>query len=100
MCFSVMFYLKDKLKMNKYEIEIEKVKENCSCSYKKGDKFIFNGFETLEKFCGGAYVVAYPIISVFEFGGQFKLEDNPNSKTRLSCPNNGNIIFKVVKIDN
>ena len=85
--------------MGKYEIEIEKVDGYCVYSYEKGDKFVFNSLKTRDNFCGGAYMVAYPVMSVFEFGGKFEFEENPYCKTKLSCPDNGKVIFKVSKIE-
>ena len=40
--------------MNQFEISVEKVNGHCSYSYKEGDRFVFNGYDTPNAFCGGA----------------------------------------------
>ena len=79
----------------KFEVEVEKVNGYCSDSYKEGDKFIFHGYHTPANFCGGAYTMLFPIIFALNSGAKFNFEENPVCKTKLACPDNGNIIFKV-----
>lgn len=82
--------------MNKaLEIIVEKVNGYCSCKYEVGDKIKVNGYMTPNNFCGGAYTTLFPIIVVFNSGGKFEYEDNPFCKTKMACPDNGNIIFNV-----
>lgn len=81
--------------MKKFEVEVEKVNGYCSCKYKEGDTFIFNGYSTPDSFCGGAYTMLFPIIVALNSGARFDFEENPYSKTKMACPDNGNIVFKV-----
>lgn len=81
--------------MPQFEIEVEKVNGRCSYSYKKGEKFIFNGFDTPDGFCGGAYTMLFPIIVALGSGARFNFEADPICKTKMACPDNGNIVFKV-----
>jgi uncharacterized repeat protein (TIGR04076 family) len=85
--------------MQRFEIEVEKVNGYCTYSYKKGDKFIFHGFDTPSGFCGGAYTMLFPIIVALNSGARFHFEKNPLCKTKMACPDNGNIIFKVTLLD-
>jgi uncharacterized repeat protein (TIGR04076 family) len=86
--------------MKKFNVEVEKVNGYCRYGYTKGDSFIFNGFDTPDGFCGGAYTTLFPIIVALNSGATFNFEDNPHSKTKMACPDNGNIIFKVTVLDN
>jgi len=81
--------------MNKFEIGIERVNGHCPYAYKVGDKFIFNGFDTPNAFCGGAYTTLFPIIVALNSGARFNFEKDPICKTKMACPDNGNIIFTV-----
>lgn len=83
-----------------FEVEVEKICGYCSCKYKEGDKFIFNGLSTPnESFCGGAFMVLFPMINALHSGARFNFEENPYSKTKLACPDNGNVIFKITLLD-
>lgn len=77
------------------EIIIEKVNGYCSNGYKVGDKIDIDGYLTPNKFCGGAYTMLFPIIVVFNSDGKFNYEKDPYSKTGMTCPDNGNIVFSV-----
>ena len=81
--------------MNRFEIGVEKVNGKCSYSYQAGDRFIFNGFDTPNAFCGGAYTTLFPIIVALNSGARFGFEKDPLCKTRMACPDNGNVIFSV-----
>ena len=81
--------------MKKFEIGIEKVNGHCAYSYKVGDRFLFNGFDTPPAFCGGAYTTLFPIIVALHSGARFNFEKDPLCKTKMACPDNGNIIFSV-----
>jgi len=72
--------------MKKFEIEIEKVNGDCSYSYEQGDKFVFNGFDTPNAFCGGAYTTLFPIIVALSSGARFDFEQDPLCKTKMACP--------------
>ena len=83
-----------------FEIEVEKVNGYCSCSYKEGDKFVVDGMNTPDQpFCGGAYMILFPMIVALHSGGRFNFEENPCSKTKLACPDNGIVVFKVTKLE-
>ena len=84
--------------MKQFEVEVEKVNGYCTYKYKEGDRFIFKGYSTPADFCGGAYTMLFPIIVALNSGAKFDFEENPNSKTKMACPDNGNIIFKIKTI--
>lgn len=82
--------------MNQFEVSIGKVNGHCSYSYKVGDKLIFNGFNTPNAFCGGAYSTLFPIIVALNSGARFSFEKDPMCKTKMAClDNGGNVIFSV-----
>ncbi len=85
--------------MKNFEIEIEKVNGYCTYGYKVGDKVKLNGYSTPDGFCGGAYTLLFPIIFALDTGARFNFEKNPLCKTKLACPDNGNIIFKVTLVE-
>lgn len=83
----------------KFEVEVEKVTGYCTCNYKVGDKFIFEGMNTpAQPFCGGAYMILFPMVVALHSGARFDFEENPYSKTKLACPDDGNVTFKVTKL--
>lgn len=87
--------------MKKFKITVEKVTGFCSCNYKEGDVFYVQGMNTPEKeFCGGAFLILYPIQVALHSGGRFSFENNPLCKTQLACPDNGNVIFSIELIPN
>jgi uncharacterized repeat protein (TIGR04076 family) len=81
--------------MKKFEVEVEEVTGYCSHSYKTGDKFVFHGWDTPDRFCGGAYTTLFPILVALGSGARFEFEDDPLCKTKMACPDNGNVVFKV-----
>ena len=79
-----------------FEIEVEKVNGYCSCGYKVGDIMTCEGLNTPNKpFCGGAYAILFPMQTALFSGATFDFEDNKYSKTKLACPDNGSVIFKL-----
>jgi len=80
-------------------VTIEKVNGHCTYGYKEGDTVIFHGYNTPADFCGGAYTTLFPIIVALNSGAQFHFETNPRSKTKMACPDNGNIIFTVTALN-
>ena len=83
----------------KFEIEVEKVTGHCSCEYKKGDIIICEGLNTPNTpFCGGAYAIIFPMQTALHSGSTFNFEENPFSKTKLTCPDNGYVTFKLTLI--
>jgi uncharacterized repeat protein (TIGR04076 family) len=83
----------------RFEIEVEKVSGYCSCGYKVGDIFSCEGLNTPDKpFCGGAYAVIFPMQTALFSGATFNFETNPCCKTKLACPDNGYVVFKITLI--
>lgn len=82
----------------KMAIEVGEVCGRCFYNYKQGDKFEVTGLKTPEGFCGAAYSVLFPVLFALNFGGSFSFEENPVCKTGITCPDGGNIKFKVRKI--
>ena len=81
------------------EIEVEEVKGHCVYGYKKGDTFTVKGLRTPNGFCGAAYSVLFPVLFALNFGAQFVFEENPCCKTGITCPDGGNIRFKVRRVE-
>ena len=86
--------------MKIFEIEVESVNGYCTAGYKAGDKFYAKGLNTPEKgFCGGAYMALFPMQNALHSGAQFNFEENPKSKTKLACPDNGYVVFTIRLIE-
>jgi len=84
----------------KFRIEVEKVNGYCACGYKVGDVITCVGLKTPDRpFCGGAYSVLFPVQNALHSGAVFKFERNPHSISKLSCPDNGNVIFKITLVE-
>ncbi|MBP7460783.1 MAG: TIGR04076 family protein [Candidatus Delongbacteria bacterium] len=86
--------------MKSFEIEVERVTGYCSCGYKVGDKFHAAGLNTPDTaFCGGAYMVIFPMQTALHCGARLSFESNPKSKTNLACPDHGYVTFKITMLD-
>jgi uncharacterized repeat protein (TIGR04076 family) len=57
------------------------------------------GLKAIPGFCGAAFHTAFPALFALNFGAQFFFMDNPNSIDTVTCPDNGNIVFKVTRIE-
>jgi uncharacterized repeat protein (TIGR04076 family) len=80
----------------KFEIEVERVTGYCDAGYKVGDIFTCDGLNTPNQpFCGGAYAILFPMQTALHSGAVFNFEENLYSKTRLTCPDNGYVTFKI-----
>lgn len=82
--------------MKQFMIEVEKVNGHCDCGYQVGDRFACRGLNTPDiPFCGGAYMGIFPMQTALHCGARFTFEENPCSKTKLACADNGNVIFRI-----
>lgn len=77
------------------EIEVVKAKGKCAYGYKVGDKWQVKGLKCLEGFCGAAWHTAFPALFALNFGAKFHFMDDPDSIDTVTCPDGGNIVFKV-----
>lgn len=84
----------------KMEIEVIKVKGKCSYGYKEGDKFKVEGLKCIPGFCGAAWHTAFPALFALNFGAKFFFMGNPDSLNTVTCPDGGNIVFKVSRLEN
>ncbi len=78
-------------------IEVVKAKGKCSYNYKVGDKWETQGLKCIPGFCGAAWHVAFPALFALNFGAKFPFMENQNSIDTVTCPDGGNIIFKVTR---
>lgn len=86
--------------MKKFEYRVERVTGYCSCGYKAGDIIHCEGMNTPDiSFCGGAYMVLFPIQTALHNGAAFDFEKNPKSIGNLACPDNGKVVFRATLID-
>jgi len=86
--------------MKKFEYKVEETSGYCSCGYKVGDTFHCEGMNTPSAaFCGGAYMALFPLQVALCNGARFNFEENPKSKTKLACPDNGNVVFTLTLLD-
>lgn len=81
-------------------IEVVKAKGKCAFDYKVGDKWETQGLKCIPGFCGAAFNAAFPVFFALNFGAEFFFRDNPDSIDTVSCPDGGNIVFKVTRLKN
>jgi len=79
----------------KFVVEVEGVRGTCKRGYRQGDRIIFNGLDTPDGFCGGAYTVLYPVLLTLKSGGSFSWETDPHCRTSLACPDGGTVLFRI-----
>ncbi len=79
----------------KMVIEVVKAKGKCAYEYKVGDEWDIEGLKCIPGFCGAAWHTAFPAIFALNFGAKFFFMDDPNSIDTVTCPDGGNIVFKV-----
>lgn len=79
------------------EVEVKECSGKCFYNYKVGDKIELKGLKTPEGFCGAAYHMMFPVLFALNFGAKFPFEEDPNSLSTPTCPDGGNIIFKVTR---
>ncbi|MDD5194319.1 MAG: 2-dehydropantoate 2-reductase [Candidatus Omnitrophica bacterium] len=76
-------------------LEVVQAKGKCAYKYNLGDKFEVKGLKCPEGFCGAAYHCAFPALFALNFGAKFFFMDDPNGINTVTCPDGGNIVFKV-----
>ena len=88
-----------KFNPKKMVIEVVKTKGKCTFGYKVGDKWETLGLKCIPGFCGAAFHTAFPALFALNFGAKFFFMDNPDSIDTVTCPDGGNIILKVTRIE-
>ncbi len=83
----------------KMVIEVVQAKGKCTFGYKVGDKWETTGLKCIPGFCGAAFHTAFPALFALNFGAKFFFTQDPNSIDTVTCPDGGNIIFKVTRIE-
>jgi len=83
----------------KMVLEVVKAKGHCHYGYKVGDKFETVGLKTIPEFCGAAFHTAFPALFALNFGAKFFFMANPDSIDTVTCPDNGNIVFKITRLE-
>jgi uncharacterized repeat protein (TIGR04076 family) len=81
----------------KMEIEVVQSKGKCHFGYKVGDKWETQGLKCIPGFCGAAFHCAFPALFALNFGAKFFFMSNPDSIDTVTCPDGGNIVFKVTR---
>jgi uncharacterized repeat protein (TIGR04076 family) len=80
-------------------IEVVKAKGKCTFGYKVGDKWETLGLKCIPGFCGAAFHAAFPALFALNFGAKFFFMDNPDAIDTVTCPDGGNIVFKVTRVE-
>jgi uncharacterized repeat protein (TIGR04076 family) len=78
-------------------IEVVKAKGKCTFGYKLGDKWETTGLKCIPGFCGAAFHTAFPALFALNFGAKFFFMPDANSIDTVTCPDGGNIVFKVTR---
>lgn len=79
-------------------LEVVQAKGKCTFGYKLGDKWETSGLKCIPGFCGAAFHTAFPALFALNFGAKFHFMDNPDAIDTVTCPDGGNIIFKVSRV--
>ncbi|RJP29503.1 MAG: TIGR04076 family protein [Candidatus Omnitrophota bacterium] len=82
----------------KMVIEVVQAKGKCTFGYKVGDKWETSGLKCIPGFCGAAFHCAFPALFALNFGAKFLFMENPDSIDTVTCPDGGNIVFKVSRV--
>jgi uncharacterized repeat protein (TIGR04076 family) len=80
-------------------IEVVKAKGKCTFGYKVGDKWETTGLKCIPGFCGAAFHTAFPALFALNFGAKFFFMKAPDSIDTVTCPDGGNIIFKITRLN-
>lgn len=83
----------------KMVLEVVQAKGKCTFGYKVGDKWETTGLKCIPDFCGAAFHTAFPALFALNFGAKFFFMPNPDSIDTVTCPDGGNIVFKVTRVD-
>ena len=83
----------------KMVIEVVQAKGKCHFGYKVGDKWETTGLKCIPGFCGAAFHCAFPALFALNFGAKFFFMENPDSIDTVTCPDGGNIVFKVTRVE-
>ncbi|HNX81005.1 MAG TPA: TIGR04076 family protein [Candidatus Omnitrophota bacterium] len=83
----------------KMVIEVVKAKGKCTFGYKIGDTWETTGLKCIPGFCGAAFHCAFPALFALNFGARFFFMQDPNSIDTVTCPDGGNIVFKVRRVE-
>lgn len=81
----------------KMVIEVVKSKGKCVFKYKAGDKWETQGLKPPAGLCGAAFHTAFPALFALNFGARFFFMDDPNSIDTVTCPDGGDVVFKVTR---
>jgi uncharacterized repeat protein (TIGR04076 family) len=88
-----------KFNPKKIVIEVVKAKGKCVFGYKVGDQWETLGLKCIPDFCGAAFHTAFPALFALNFGAKFFFMPEPNSIDTVTCPDGGNIVFKLTRIE-
>jgi uncharacterized repeat protein (TIGR04076 family) len=80
-------------------IEVVEAKGKCVFGYKVGDKWETQGLKCIPGFCGAAFHTAFPALFALNFGAKFFFMPDPDSIATVTCPDGGNIVFKVTRVE-
>jgi uncharacterized repeat protein (TIGR04076 family) len=83
----------------KMVIEVVQAKGKCTYGYKVGDKWETLGLKCIPNFCGAAFHCAFPALFALNFGAKFFFMQNPESIDTVTCPDAGNIVFRVTRVE-
>ena len=83
----------------KMVLEVVQAKGKCTFDYKVGDKWETTGLKCIPGFCGAAFHTAFPALFALNFGAKFHFMPNDNAIDTVTCPDGGNIIFKVTRVE-
>jgi len=88
-----------KFSPRKMIIQVVKAKGKCTFGYQVGDKWETEGLKCIPGFCGAAFHTAFPALFALNFGAKFHFMYNPDTIDTVTCPDAGDIIFKITRVE-
>jgi uncharacterized repeat protein (TIGR04076 family) len=83
----------------KMRLKVVQAKGHCAFKYKVGDTWETTGLQCIPGFCGAAFHTAFPALFALNFGAKFFFMEDPNGVNTVTCPDGGNIIFEVSRVE-
>jgi uncharacterized repeat protein (TIGR04076 family) len=80
-------------------VEVVKSNGKCNYGYSVGDRWETHGLKCIPEFCGAAFHTAFPALFALNFGAKFFFMENPDSIDTVTCPDGGNVVFRITRIE-
>ncbi len=79
-------------------VQVVQARGKCAYGYQVGDSWETVGLECIGGMCGAAFHALFPALFALNFGANFFFMDDPQTIDTVTCPDGGNIVFKVARL--